>query len=535
MARIVASKVLWVGRGTALAFGLAATVALLLAVTRSSEAATQLSLERTDYPVGVEGAADLLQSLALADLDGDSDPDAITANPGSDTVSVLLNQGDGTFGASVQETACDQARDLVVGNLDSNNAGSTPDALIQCTDLGGVTLLGDGNGGFADPIDAGVCCSIGEMALGYLNTADGGLDVAYKGPASNNERVLCHAIGDGSGGFINQTCAIDPNTNAFTPISNTGEIALADLDGDGMNNVITFNKTNDKVLFFNDYDLANHPITGFSPVPSERTTGSSDGRSLSPGDIDGDSDTDLVVGNSFSSNISVFVWGANGFDPAVQPVVYPSVTFLQDTALGDIDGDENMDVLAVGENKLAVHLGNGDGTFDAAVEFDLPGSPHRVRIKVADLDGDGVDDAAVTVTNTSGVDLLSVFSREEADTTPPTLNVNNDVTPSNGARGVKRKTSVSATFSEPMKLNSLTPGVFTLKNTKTGAMVEPVDITFSPDGKTATLDPFGLMAQKLARKTRYEVRIKGGPGGAADVAGNALAADAVWTFTTRRR
>jgi hypothetical protein len=84
-----------------------------------------------------------------------------------------------------------------------------------------------------------------------------------------------------------------------------------------------------------------------------------------------------------------------------------------------------------------------------------------------------------------------------------------------------------------MSLSSLqASGVFTLKNTRNGSMVSPASITLSSDGRTATFNP---APPKLAKRTRYEVRIKGGSGGAADVAGNALAADAVWTFTTKRR
>jgi hypothetical protein len=43
------------------------------------------------------GAGDVPQSIAVADLDGDTVPDLVTANSLSDDVSVLLGNGDGTF------------------------------------------------------------------------------------------------------------------------------------------------------------------------------------------------------------------------------------------------------------------------------------------------------------------------------------------------------------------------------------------------------------------------------------------------------
>ena len=47
-------------------------------------------------------AGDAPISVAVADLDGDSVPDLVTANGyGSDDVSVLLGNGDGSFQAAV--------------------------------------------------------------------------------------------------------------------------------------------------------------------------------------------------------------------------------------------------------------------------------------------------------------------------------------------------------------------------------------------------------------------------------------------------
>jgi hypothetical protein len=143
-----------------------------------------------------------------------------------------------------------------------------------------------------------------------------------------------------------------------------------------------------------------------------------------------------------------------------------------------------------------------------------------------------------TATNTTSNDT-SEFAQcvsattPPADNTPPTLDTASGVAPTNGQRNVARTTNIRATFSEPMNLSSLqAANVFTLKNTKNGDLVDANSITLSSDGKTVTFDP---MPRRLAKKTRYEVRIKGGTGGATDVAGNPLVDDAVWSFTTKRR
>ena len=55
---------------------------------------------KVDYPTGAGP-----ESVAAADLNGDGKPDLAVANDGDDTVSVLLNDGDGTFAAKVDYPA----------------------------------------------------------------------------------------------------------------------------------------------------------------------------------------------------------------------------------------------------------------------------------------------------------------------------------------------------------------------------------------------------------------------------------------------
>jgi CSLREA domain-containing protein len=111
------------------------------------------------------------------------------------------------------------------------------------------------------------------------------------------------------------------------------------------------------------------------------------------------------------------------------------------------------------------------------------------------------------------------------DTTAPTVT---SVTPVDGALKVLRGTNVTADFSEAIDPATLTNNV-ALTNVNTGAQVQVQGtVTLTPDGKTVTLDP----SATLAKRTRYEARIRGGTGGVEDLAGNPLAADKVWSFTT---
>ena len=116
-----------------------------------------------------------------------------------------------------------------------------------------------------------------------------------------------------------------------------------------------------------------------------------------------------------------------------------------------------------------------------------------------------------------------------ADTTPPTVS---SVSPSDGATGVKLATSVTATFSEAMDPASLTTSTVTLFKTSDTTKT-PITATVSYDSttKTVTLKP----SSSLAANTKYTATVKGGTSGAKDKAGNPLATDKVWSFTTGKR
>ncbi|MGX9902026.1 Ig-like domain-containing protein [Arthrobacter sp. SA17] len=114
------------------------------------------------------------------------------------------------------------------------------------------------------------------------------------------------------------------------------------------------------------------------------------------------------------------------------------------------------------------------------------------------------------------------------DTTPPTVT---GTSPLAGASGVAVTANVTGQFSEAMNASTVTSATVTLQ---TGTTSVPAAVTYNGTDNTATLNP----SVDLAAGTTYTATIKGGTGGVRDVAGNALATDKTWTFTTappRRR
>ncbi|MCX5884777.1 MAG: Ig-like domain-containing protein [Proteobacteria bacterium] len=126
------------------------------------------------------------------------------------------------------------------------------------------------------------------------------------------------------------------------------------------------------------------------------------------------------------------------------------------------------------------------------------------------------------VTDLAGNPLASDFvwsftTGTTADTTPPTVSF---VNPADLATNVAVNTQITATFSEAMDPLTITTATFTLKHGTT-----PVSGTVIYGGITAIFTPLS----ELAPNTEYTAMITTG---GTDLAGNPLASDLVWSFTT---
>ncbi len=116
--------------------------------------------------------------------------------------------------------------------------------------------------------------------------------------------------------------------------------------------------------------------------------------------------------------------------------------------------------------------------------------------------------------------ILGTGGAGALDTTRPTVT---STVPAAGATGVALNTSVTASFSEPMDPSTITTGTFTLACPAGTAIAGTV--SYASSGNTATFDP----ASNLPASTTCTATITTG---ARDTAGNALASNFVWTFTT---
>ena len=126
--------------------------------------------------------------------------------------------------------------------------------------------------------------------------------------------------------------------------------------------------------------------------------------------------------------------------------------------------------------------------------------------------------------NSSNYWVDVVFQEEqEPDTMPPSVS---STEPAAGAVDVATAAAVAVTFSEAMDAATIGGSTFELRDG--GDVLVPAAVAYDGATQTATLTP----GAALANSETYTARVLGGPGGVADVAGNPLASDYSWTFTT---
>jgi hypothetical protein len=138
--------------------------------------------------------------------------------------------------------------------------------------------------------------------------------------------------------------------------------------------------------------------------------------------------------------------------------------------------------------------------------------------------------------NTEGTTTLRYYATDNAGNKeyPKTFTVKLDKSaptvtgtiPTRDQNGVASNINPSATFSEKMDPTSITNSSFTL--TKQGGSTIGASVAYDTSTNKATLTPNAA----LDPNATYTATIKSGSGGAKDAAGNPLAQDYTWSFTT---
>lgn len=339
------------------------TLSLLSGSLGASTAATSVGgvtnriLPSASYNVGVGPVA-----LTAGDFRNVGQLDIAVVNEIDNTLTILVNQGAGTFLASA-------------GSPISLGAARTPAPAI------------------APSISSGVL------------TTSGFHDLLVTDPVANTVQVLLSNGDDTFKPATSSPIAVGQQPSA---------IVIGDFNADGNQDFVVTNFTNNTFfLFLGNGDgtfksAANSPFALPSAVAGPIA--------MTAADFNSDGHLDLAIVNQTTNNVSILESNvdSNG-----------NVTFTQATgsqggspfavgrspvaiATGDLNNDSHPDLVVVNQtdNTVSVLLGNGDGTFHAALNSPLATGQAPTTVTIADFNADGHPDIAVTNPQT---DSVSVF------------------------------------------------------------------------------------------------------------------------------
>ncbi|MFA6956256.1 MAG: FG-GAP-like repeat-containing protein [Thermoanaerobaculia bacterium] len=320
--------------------------------------------------------------IATGDFNADGATDVVTANRGSNNVSIAFGRGDGTLQPPTSYAAGTVPRSVQVADLDGDGASDLAVANQTSNDVS--ILLGNADGSFDPAVAYATGSAPRSSAIGDFNR-DGRLDVAVANSGSDDISIL---LGSGSGSFGAATsvaCGDSPRS-----------VIAADFDRDGILDLAVANfGSNDITLLRGNGDATFLPgstvATGTAPV------------ALIAADVNRDGVLDLATANSGSGDVAILLGNIAGtFAGATFVATGTNPSSLVATDVND-DGIPDLAVVGADSEDVTILRGNGDGTFVASVVGPLV---HPVGITAADLDGDGRDELAVSSETSNAVSVL---------------------------------------------------------------------------------------------------------------------------------
>jgi len=326
-------------------------------------------------------------SIAIADIDADGRVDVATCNAGDDpdfdsnTITVLLGNGDGTFRETAELNVGQDPAAIAIGDLDGNGALD-----LVTADEGSHTVsvvLGNGGGTFGIP-EYGVGQWPRSLATADVD-GDGSMDLAVASAISTTVSVL---LGNGDGSF---GARADFTTGGF-PYS----VAISDLDADGRSDLVVANWVDYTSYLGTVSVLLGNGDGTFQPkvdYPAGITPGS-----VVVADLNADGRVDMAVpntpANSSTNTISVLLGNGDGtFGPRT---VFATDGGPWSLAVADLNEDTRLDIVSANygsPSTVSVLLGNGDGTFLPGTTVPTGSFAHNTQLTtVVDLDADGHTD-----------------------------------------------------------------------------------------------------------------------------------------------
>jgi hypothetical protein len=130
--------------------------------------------------------------------------------------------------------------------------------------------------------------------------------------------------------------------------------------------------------------------------------------SVAVGDFNGDTQLDIVVANSNSDNVGIFLGYGNGCFANQTTYSTGSDSYPYSVAVGDFNNDTIPDIVVANynANNLGILLGHGNGTFASVILLQMDYGSHPFSVVVGDFNSDKKLDFAVANNGTDSLNIL---------------------------------------------------------------------------------------------------------------------------------
>ena len=325
-----------------------------------------------------------VNAVVTADIDGDGDLDVLTADitgsPAGGMTLYLRDDRDGGGNVSRRKSFVESSKVFAVATGDFDNDGD-----LDLADLTREALSVFWNDGSLD-------FSRKSLIPRPTGSGDDDLLAADLNADGSDDLVVAHA---GQDAVIFYPGSEDGNLVALDPLAvgdSPRHVRAGDIDGDGDPDLVTANRISSDVSVLINRSMTGESIDFF--VAASAAVGGKP-RSLALADLDGDGLSDVVTGNKDTTEI--LINGGDGRSFAASTFVTSS--FALETA--DMDGDAAIDIISVGQasETISVLINNGSGIFTSKIDFTSGGIIGS--IVPGDFDGDGDVDIATELSPAS--------------------------------------------------------------------------------------------------------------------------------------
>ncbi|CAF1202596.1 unnamed protein product [Adineta steineri] len=333
------------------------------------------------------------RSVAIGDFDNDGQLDLVTANYDDNNVGVRLGNGDGSFKSQMTFSTDIGAQYVAVGDFDKDN---NLDIVVAATYQSKMNYLGGyGNGSFQNRTTYPIGSLSLSLAVGDFNN-DGQLDVVLPNQGSDDISIL---LGYGNGSFATQ---IKHSTG-----SGPYFVAIGDFNHDNLLDIIVPDSQNDNAMIL--FGCTNQV---FVKKTTLSTTKNSRPKSFIIEDFNNDTFMDIVITNSGTNNIGIFLgYGNTSFSN--QTTFSTGLNSSPSSiAFGDFNNDTILDIVVTNSasNNIGVFLGSGNGLFQNQTTYSTGPSSRPYSVAVNDINNDSILDIAVTNYASSEISLFLGYS-----------------------------------------------------------------------------------------------------------------------------